>query len=123
MKRIAVIMIGAMILFFYLTAAQEKKAPADPVRIEKLSDWFDGVSFSHAKHSGAECGKCHHMGFDAGPGCLSCHPKEKTFPSEVSLKDAYHGVCLPCHTAKDKDVKEGCENCHKSRNLPSPKGK
>lgn len=115
-------MIAAFCLIL-LAQARGPSAPADAIKIDKLSDWFEGVTFSHQKHSVASCGKCHHMGFEGGSGCSSCHPKEKTSPSEVSLKDAYHGVCLPCHTAKGKDVKEGCENCHKSRNLPSPKSK
>ncbi len=121
MRKMALPAIIVAFCLILLAQARGPSAPASPIKIDKLSYWFDGVSFSHPKHSAAACGKCHHMGFEGGSGCSSCHPKEKTSPSEVSLKDAYHGVCLPCHTAKGKDVKEGCENCHKARKLAVPK--
>lgn len=123
MKKIVLPAMIAACCLILLAQARGPSAPTDPIKIDKLSDWFEGVSFSHPKHSGAMCEKCHHMGFEGGSGCLSCHPKEKTSPSEVSLKDAYHGVCFKCHAAKGKDVKEGCEKCHKARKLAVPKNK
>jgi hypothetical protein len=118
MKKTVPILLSLCILLVF--SAEEKKAPANPIKIDKLSYWFEGVTFDHSKHQGAACADCHHMGFDSGAGCGSCHSKEKASPDDVSLKDAYHKACSNCHIEKGKQVQEGCENCHKKKALPVP---
>ena len=96
------------------------KAPEKPVKIDRISSWFEGVSFDHKTHQSVSCGSCHHTGVENGARCSGCHPVEKSKPADVSLKDAYHKACFACHEEKGKDVKEACESCHKRKKLPKP---
>jgi predicted CXXCH cytochrome family protein len=117
--RKAVVLLAVLCLAICLYA-EVKTAPAGPIKIDKLSYWFEGVTFNHNTHGSMACADCHHMGFDSGAGCGSCHSKDKTSPDEVSLKDAYHKFCSNCHMEKGKGVQDGCENCHKRKALPVP---
>jgi predicted CXXCH cytochrome family protein len=101
--------------------AAEVKAPEAAIKIEQLSKWFEGVTFDHKLHSGMACADCHHAGFDNGASCGGCHSAEVTSPNDIGLKIAYHKVCSNCHLEKGKEVKQGCENCHKRKALPEPK--
>ncbi len=107
------------LIFVAINFVGETKPPEKPIVINKISDWFEGVTFDHTLHSSINCEQCHHAGFDNGANCDNCHNKVKKSSDEVSLKDAYHKVCSECHFEKGKSVKEGCETCHKRKNLPS----
>lgn len=109
-----------------LLAQRPGKPPAPPaapeeVTISELSDWFAGVTFSHAAHASlaGDCGGCHHHGDGAVLPCRTCHPRQGAFDAGAPppLNQALHAQCLGCHRESGGGP-TGCEDCHARRRLP-----
>ncbi|HMQ80904.1 MAG TPA: cytochrome c3 family protein [Ignavibacteria bacterium] len=93
------------------------------VKIDEMSDYYNGVEFSHKVHAemsemSGGCTGCHHYN-TTGPvlNCRKCHESSRS-REDVSIPDlkaAYHRQCTNCH--KQWSNENGCSNqCH------TPKG-
>ena len=111
------------------------------VKIDVLSDEFEGNNFNHARHYNslvkrigddklaaafhtsptALCGACHHRSPSSAtpPKCGNCHsptanPKDLGRPT---LKAAYHLQCMGCHDGMkvSRPQNTSCTTCHKER--------
>lgn len=106
------------------------------VVIDKMSENYSGVVFSHKIHSEMSemsdgCTGCHHYN-TTGPvlNCSKCHAGER-FREDISIPDlkaAYHRQCMKCHKQWSSD--NGCNTqCHSrkgtenARNIKSLEGK
>ncbi len=89
------------------------------VVIDEMSEYYEGVVFSHKMHSemseiSTGCTNCHHYN-TTGPvlNCRKCHESVRT-RVDISLPDlkaAYHRQCMTCH--KQWSGENGCNTqCH-----------
>lgn len=95
----------------------------DFVLINEMSDYYNGVEFSHKVHAemsemSGGCTGCHHYN-TTGPvlNCRKCHESSRSREdiSIPDLKAAYHRQCTNCH--KQWSNENGCSTqCH------TPKG-
>ncbi|HMW34439.1 MAG TPA: cytochrome c3 family protein [bacterium] len=91
------------------------------IQLNRLSDRYAGVRFSHKRHAemydmSGGCGGCHHYN-TSGPvqSCAACHAlKNENKPdkpeSTPGLQAAYHRQCITCH--KTWSAEAGCNSCH-----------
>lgn len=99
-----------LVVFFMLFSIEP---PKNVIKIDKISEWYEAAYFDHLIHNHISCEKCHHKGFKKSSTCEPCHKRS----GNLNLKEAYHGVCLECHTEKGKSIEENCESCHKPKKL------
>lgn len=111
------------------------------VKIDGLSDEFEGNTFTHARHYNSLlkrigddklaatfhndpkklCATCHHNSplSATPPKCVSCHSPtiSATQTERPALKAAYHLQCMTCHdnmkVARPQNT--SCNTCHKAR--------
>ncbi len=77
-------------------------------------------SLPAAFHVNSACNACHHNIPNANiinpPSCASCHEKDVrsvTMEQRPPLKQAYHQMCMGCHSAMDvKPASSECAGCH-----------
>ncbi len=108
----------------------------ETVVIDEMSDYYNGVVFSHKVHSemsemAGGCTGCHHYN-TTGPvmNCRKCHESSRS-REEISIPDlkaAYHRQCMTCH--KQWSSENGCnKQCHtrkgsiKVQSIDSMRGK
>ena len=129
MKKLATILLSALVVMLFTSGAYAVKANAAPAKItiDDAAKKQPAVTFDHAAHGKlTKCETCHHTqkGLDAKAAtevatCASCHltPKEATTPkiSEMSpTKNPYHIGCVKCHKdAKNPKAPVKCAECHK----------
>ena len=117
---------GSLVAFIALNP-NLKPAPAEDLVIK--SDVFkkhkkSPVTFSHKKHKGFECTRCHHEMKDGKnvwkkgqevKKCGACH-KLKKEGKVKKLEKAFHDQCQQCHKklkkAKKKTGPTSCTKCH-----------
>jgi len=75
-----------VLIFVAINLVGEGKSPEKPIVIDKISDWFQGVTFDHKLHSSINCESCHHAGFDNGANCDTCHNKVKNRKMKFRLR-------------------------------------
>jgi hypothetical protein len=91
----------------------------ETVVIDEMSDYYNGVVFSHKVHSemsemSGGCNGCHHYN-TTGPvmNCRKCHDSSRS-REDITLPDlkaAYHRQCMTCHKQWSSD--NGCNTqCH-----------
>jgi hypothetical protein len=105
-----------------ITVNQSPEDGPEIVSLDKLSDKYMPVTFSHRIHSqmsqmSGSCRGCHHYN-TAGPilPCVDCHSVERKRDdlSKPDLQAAYHRQCITCH--KEWSHSTDCNFCH------APKG-
>lgn len=99
----------------------------DIVVMDKLSDLYVPVVFSHKLHASMTdmdargCTLCHHNGEDDKiAACEDCHSRTAN-PANLrqpALKGAYHRQCLACH--REWSHESGCIFCHAKRDPSAP---
>ena len=68
------------------------------------SDKLPPVLFRHEKHVGmklARCANCHHADPKDIKQCSACHTPKPEDEKVKKYREAYKGLCLPCHQAKN----------------------
>lgn len=102
-------LIVTLIFGFLLALATANPAfAADPpgvVKIDNLSDLYQGVTFDHQMHQDiATCAKCHHhtTGEAAEPQCANCHQGRTT--TTVACRDCH--VAQPFSAAYIREKEE-----------------
>ncbi len=97
----------------------------DVVIIDRLSDIYKPVVFSHKFHASMSdlsggCTLCHHYSEESGeiPCCCDCHADEADMANLniPSLKGAYHRQCLGCH--REWSHENACQFCHEEIDSP-----
>lgn len=91
----------------------------ETVVIDEMSDYYNGVEFSHKVHAemsemSGGCTGCHHYN-TTGPvlNCRKCHEssRQREDISIPDLKAAYHRQCMTCHKQWSND--NSCSSrCH-----------
>ncbi len=98
-----------------------EKMPGE-IMLMALSRKLPPVLFPHKKHVEmglAHCGNCHHQNPENVKGCYTCHPHEPEEEKTPDYRNAHHGLCHPCHKARNKGEEVPpvkCLNCHKKEN-------
>ena len=118
MKKKVIIGLVVMFLFGPFVISHLQAAEPTKVTIEHIKKLFGPVVFDHKKHAAKDglkidCITCHHEMKEgkAVKGCQTCHG-EAAKGKVVSLKDAYHKVCMDCHKVKKGKAPVKCADCH-----------
>ncbi len=111
-----------------VTVRHSAAAGPTTVLMNRLSDRYGLVEFSHLRHAEMSqlvggCASCHHYN-TTGPilKCSSCH--ESGNSSELGkpgLLAAYHRQCIGCH--REWDPLTECQSCHAAKNQKTVAGK
>ena len=115
MRKIAVLMVLAVVMAFVAAGLAVAAAQPDKIDIGEIQKMKGPVPFDHKKHVGLakECKECHHAD---QPGqeqkCFACHT-DKADAKKPSMKDAFHKQCKDCHAKKSAPTK--CNDCHKGK--------
>lgn|GEM_PF-4783761 len=94
----------------------------EEIMLMALSRKLPPVLFPHEKHVEmglAHCGNCHHKDPKDVKGCYTCHLHEPEEEKTPNYQNAHHGLCHPCHKARNKGEEVPpvkCLNCHKKEN-------
>ncbi len=100
------------------TVYQKPEETPDLITIDRISDRYGPVYFSHKIHAqmsimSGGCENCHHYN-TSGPilKCNSCHEssRERDDISRPDLKGALHRQCMDCH--REWSHETGCNTCH-----------
>jgi hypothetical protein len=129
MKKLATILLSALVVMLFANGAFAVKANAAPAKItiDDAAKKQPAVTFDHAAHGKlTKCETCHHTqkGLAATATtevatCASCHmtPEKAETPkiSEMSMtKNPYHIGCIKCHKdSKNAKAPTKCTDCHK----------
>lgn len=106
-----------------ITVHQTAEEGPDIIKIDKLANKYQAVSFSHKVHAqmsemSGGCANCHHYN-TAGPilPCSDCHSIERKRKdiSKPDLQAAYHRQCIDCH--KEWSHSTDCTSCHLEKGL------
>ena len=107
-----------------ITVHQTAEQGPDVIKIDKLTNKYLPVTFSHKTHAqmsamSGGCGNCHHYN-TAGPilACADCHNTERKREdiSKPDLQAAYHRQCIDCH--KEWSHTTDCNSCHLEKGSP-----
>lgn len=129
MKKLATILLSALVVMLFASGAFAVKATQAPAKItvDEAAKKQPAVTFDHAAHGKlTKCETCHHTqkgltgaSADEVKKCSSCHltPEKAETPkmSEMSMtKNPFHIKCISCHKeAKDPKAPTKCADCHK----------
>jgi cytochrome c553 len=129
MKKLATILLSALVVMLFATGAFAVKANVaqGKITIDDAAKKQPAVTFDHAAHGKlTKCETCHHTqkgltdkSTDEVATCASCHttPEKATTPkiSEMSpTKNPYHIGCVKCHKeSKNAKAPTKCAECHK----------
>jgi hypothetical protein len=121
------LILGVALTVAFTLAYAKTEVPAEDLVIK--SDVFkkhkkSPVTFSHKKHKGFECTRCHHEMKDGKnvwkkgqevKKCGACH-KLKKEGKVKKLEKAFHDQCQKCHKKLKKQKKKtgptSCSKCH-----------
>jgi len=92
------------------------------VMLMAYADKLPPVLFRHQKHVElklARCANCHHDDPKDIKQCSECHTPRPEDEQIKKYREAYKGLCLPCHQAKNTGGQVPpvrCIHCHKKEN-------
>ncbi|WP_018126006.1 acidic tetraheme cytochrome c3 TmcA [Desulfovibrio oxyclinae] len=120
-KIVPALLAAVLVLVFFLPAMGQEDIVelSNPAFTENKRP---AAVFNHDEHNEMaeiyDCTPCHHEGVEEGEfipgdpemGCADCH-YEDAGEGETPLREAYHQMCIDCHTEK-KVGPVACGQCH-----------
>jgi len=112
-NRLVLITASAVVFFSIGVASATPPERKFAISIKDIDHTLPSVGFDHKGHGEKvrECRTCHHRDTAIlGQKCSGCHGNiEGT--TNIGLKQAYHKMCLGCHSRK-KAGPQKCTRCH-----------